>query len=233
MNPEKLVGRNAASRKYDLIAAMGAHALAESPYRQKQVLRLLTLITARYNWRNEELTVGQREIARLWNVTERTVKREMANFRDLGWLTIKRAGVRGRVTTYSLSLVQIWTDTSGNWDNIGTDFSARMLEQTPQPSGKVVKVDFQSGQVAAQIPEGDWGRVCLALQSNNPAIYQNWYARLCFDDCRDGKLHLSATSPFVANYVEQHLTGPLLLAASAVFGPLADIKIRVGEQQRR
>lgn len=219
------MGRNAASRKYDLIAALGAHALAASPFRQKQVLRLLTLITARYNWRNDELTVGQREIARLWSVTERTVKREMAKYRDLGWLIVKRAGARGRVTTYGLSLPQLWTDTTDQWAAIGQDFEARMLEQSPKKAGEVVNVDFKSGQISEAMPEGDWRRVCLALKSDDLAIYQNWYARLEFAGCTDNILHLNALSRFVDNYVEMHLTGPLMLATHAVFGPVSAIKI--------
>ncbi len=43
----------AAALKYDLLTMMG--------------------VTARYNWRNGEMTVGRREIARLWGVDERTV----------------------------------------------------------------------------------------------------------------------------------------------------------------
>lgn len=32
---------------------------------QRLVLRLMSLITTRYNWQRNELTMGQREIARL------------------------------------------------------------------------------------------------------------------------------------------------------------------------
>jgi hypothetical protein len=38
----------------------------------------MALITMRYNWQRDELTTGQGEIAPLWSVDERTVKREMA-----------------------------------------------------------------------------------------------------------------------------------------------------------
>jgi len=41
------------------------------------MLRLISVVTARYNWRNDELSIGQRDMARLWAVNERTVKREM------------------------------------------------------------------------------------------------------------------------------------------------------------
>ena len=75
------VGRDAAVRKYDALSALMAFALAGDPNRQRLVLRLMALITTRYNWQRNELAMGQREIARLWCVDERTVKRDMARLR--------------------------------------------------------------------------------------------------------------------------------------------------------
>jgi len=94
----KPVGRDAAARKYDIITALGAYALAGGKHDHRLVLRFITLVTARYNWARNELAVGQREIAQLWSVDERTVKREMAKLRGCGWLVVKRQGARGRVT---------------------------------------------------------------------------------------------------------------------------------------
>ena len=84
MLAKQTVGRSAAAFKYDLLTVMGAFALAQEKGRQRLVLRLMTLVTARYNWARDELAVGQREIARLWQVDERTVKREMAKLRAMG-----------------------------------------------------------------------------------------------------------------------------------------------------
>ena len=78
------VGREAASRKYDILSALMAFALAQDKHVQRQVLRIMALITTRYNWQRDELTMGQGEIAKLWSVDERTVKREMAKLRALG-----------------------------------------------------------------------------------------------------------------------------------------------------
>ena len=47
------VGREAAARKYDLLSAMMAHALAGDQNRQRLVLRLMALITTRYNWQRD------------------------------------------------------------------------------------------------------------------------------------------------------------------------------------
>ena len=57
------VGRQAASRKYDLLTALGAYACRGDKHFQRLTLRFITLIVARYNWQADELTVGQREIA--------------------------------------------------------------------------------------------------------------------------------------------------------------------------
>jgi len=100
----KPVGRDAAARKYDIITALGAYALAGGKHDHRLVLRFITLVTARYNWARNELAVGQREIAQLWSVDERTVKREMAKLRGCGWLVVTRQGARGRVTAYGLDL---------------------------------------------------------------------------------------------------------------------------------
>ena len=43
------VGREASSRKYDLLSALMAHGLAGDKHRQRLVLRLMALITTRYN----------------------------------------------------------------------------------------------------------------------------------------------------------------------------------------
>lgn len=123
-----------AARKYDIITALGAYALARDKHDQRLVLRLITLITARYNWARDELAVGQREIARLWSVDERTVKREMAKLRGKGWLVVKRQGARGRVTEYGMDLDRMLAMTEGDWSNVGPDFDLRMsgkTEETP------------------------------------------------------------------------------------------------------
>lgn len=127
----RAVGREAAAKKYDLLSAMMAHGLAADKHRQRLVLRLMALITSRYNWQRDELTIGQREIARLWCVDERTVKREMAKLRVLGWIEIKQQGARGRVSVLGLNLDRIMLDTRPEWANIGPDFVERVGGPAP------------------------------------------------------------------------------------------------------
>ena len=113
------VGREAASRKYDILSALMAFALAKDKHVQRQVMRIMALITTRYNWQRDELTMGQGEIARLWSVDDRTVKREMARLRAQGWLVLKRQGARGRVSVYGMDLNRMLEDTRPTWPLIG------------------------------------------------------------------------------------------------------------------
>ncbi|MHA3979135.1 DnaA N-terminal domain-containing protein [Halovulum sp. GXIMD14794] len=224
----KLVGRNAASRKYDLIAALGAHALSADKHRQRLVLRLITLVTARYNWRLEELCVGQREIARLWAVNERTVKRDMATLRNMGWLVVKRQGVRGRVSVMTLDLERLWRDTAPSWPALGPDFEARMAEQAPSaepPDSNVVPLNLPQG--ALPDGEGPWPEICRALEAEDPAAYRHWFSRLELDHTDNGILGLTAPNRFIASYVETHLTPHLLRAAYPVLGPIRHVSIAV------
>ena len=127
-------GAQAASRKYDLITALGAFALAQGKPQQRLVLRLITLLTARYNWIRDELCVGQREIASLWACDERTVKREMAKLRELGWLVVRRQGARGRVSQYRLDIGRMLDGTRAQWPAIGPDFVRRLDPPDPAPA---------------------------------------------------------------------------------------------------
>ena len=88
MHSLRPTGRGASSRKYDILTALSAFALRGSKHEQRRVLRFMLLITARYNWRRDRLSVGQREIAMMWSCDERTVKREMARLKALGWLKV-------------------------------------------------------------------------------------------------------------------------------------------------
>ena len=222
----KAVGRKASTQKYDILTALGAFALAQDKGLQRLSLRLMVLITARYNWRLNELSMGQREIARLWAVNERTVKREMAKLRNLGWLSVKTASARGRVATYAIDFHKISTATQESWPSVGPDFVERMAGLYP---AKVVKVNFGSGAgqgarpTATPEPIGQWGEMCALLRTQDESVFQNWFARLRFVGFAEGRLELAAESSFLARYIETHLSRGLMSAAVQVFGPVETI----------
>lgn len=210
------VGRNASVIKYDLISALGAYALSLGKADQKRVLRLITLITARYNWARDELAVGQREIARLWACDERTVKREMARLRALGWLVVRRQGARGRVTEYRVDRTRILEDTRPAWPAIGPDFVVR-LEGQGEETPSVVPFRGKSDVPPPDLSAGtEWALAQAVLHREDPAGFGAWLRALKRVERAGGRLTLRAPSRFHAAYVQTHLTGRILAACQTV-----------------
>ncbi|WP_227271360.1 hypothetical protein [Roseobacter weihaiensis] len=221
----KPVGRGAAARKYDLLTALGAFALAQDKFDQRRALRLMTLITARYNWARDELAVGQREIARLWSVDERTVKREMALLRARGWLVVRRQGARGRVTQYGLGIDQILRDTEPQWPAVGSDFELRMGGADP---AKVVALPVSGAVPAPDITSGtEWALAQALLHAEDAASYAAWLAALERAERAGGRLTLRAPSRFHAVYVQTHLERRVLLALREIDAEISELRVVV------
>ena len=212
--PERrATGRNAASMKYDVLSALGVPGCAGDKHRQRLVLRLITLIVARYNWVADELMVGQREMAELWSIDERSVKRDLAKLRDLGWLVQKRAAARGRVAVHGLGLARILEGTGPDWARIGPDFVARMEGQgtppaTAQPPSNVISFPLPMGD------DGVWPRIQAMLHREDPHLYAAWFAALQAEALDDG-LRLLAPSRFHADYLRANHLQRLERAARA------------------
>lgn len=218
----KPVGRGAAARKYDLLTALGAYALARDKHDQRRVLRLLTLITARYNWARDELAVGQREIAQLWSVDERTVKREMALLRARAWLLVKRQGARGRVTQYGLGTEQILRDTRATWDHVGPDFALRMGEG---PAPNVVPMTPNTQPAPPDVSAGtEWALAQALLHAEDAATYGAWVAALQRVERAGGRLTLRAPSRFHAAYVQTHLAARLRAAVREIDSEVSELR---------
>lgn len=220
----KAMGQGAAARKYDLITALGAHGLAHDKHRQRLVLRLITLITARYNWARDELAVGQREIAALWSVDERTVKREMAKLRGLGWLVVRRQGARGRVTQYGLAIDAILDASRPQWAGVGPDFDLRM--QGAPDKGAVVPLPVKGGVAPPPVGDGtEWDIAQALLYGEDPAIYGSWLRALTRVGRAGGRLTLQAPSRFHGAYVQTHLAARILAACQGVDDTVSEVCI--------
>ncbi|WP_435705339.1 DnaA N-terminal domain-containing protein [Yoonia sp.] len=196
--------------------------------------RLILLITARYNWRVDEFCVGQRDLARMWNVTERTVKREVKFWLEKRLVICKRQGVRGRVGAYRLNYPEIYRLSAPYWQNVGPDFHERMTDTNPVKDAKVVAVDFGNRAVAVPDPPEaaskdphTWRAACQRMKDLHPEHYRNWFALLAFGADDAEVLHLTAQNQFVAHYVQTHLYGILSEAVSATLGPRRRITITV------
>lgn len=237
MDAKRFTGPQAGSQKYDLLTALSVAGLSGTPGFQTSMLRLVALVTARYNWARDELTVGQREMARLWSVDERTVKREIKRLTSASILLQLRPGVRGRVAAYRLNLAEIHRLSAPVWDKVGPDYSDRMARQVPKPeTGKVMHVDF----AALTSPEtrsdpvetvetvgqgGPWARTLARLAQLDPALHRNWFSTLKASACEGGVLTLRAPSQFLAQYVQTHHLRLLLGTAQLEYPGLRRIEI--------
>ena len=212
-------GPGAAVVKYDVLTALSVMALREGQGMQTTVLRLIALMTARYNWKLDQVSVPQADMARLWNVSERTVKREIKRLVGSGLVVCLRAGVRGRVAAYRLNYAQLAQVSCGYWPDVGPDFEARMQDRAATGQSKVVKVDFtRAAAPVLPVAAGVWGRVLEDLATSDPANLQNWYMKLGWVSEQGGKVVLSAPSGFVAHFVQTHLTRQLVPALARALG---------------
>lgn len=219
----KPVGRQASAIKYDILSALSAHALAGDKNRQRLVLRICLLITARYNWQRNELSIGREEIARLWSVDERTVKREMSRLRTMGWIAVKRPGARGRVSVYELDLKQMMLDTRATWPLLGADFADR-INQEPKAESNVVP--FQNPAVPRpEQAEDTWSLVQAALHARDPELWSSWFRHLTEADRAGGRAILLAPSRFMADYIASQWTGRLLAAYARIDPSVRSIRI--------
>lgn len=236
-------GPGAAALKYDLLTVLGLIGLGGSSTTTRSMLRLIALITARYNWRTGEMAVGRREIARLWNVDERTVKREMARLRGAGLVVQRRPGTRGRVAVYSVDFAAALA--ACDVTRVGPDFAARMLgEGMPAPQGEDAAEDGTDDGAEGRAGQGtatvipfpspaeqadpvpvaalsDWAQASRALRHLGPAAHKRWIEPLARAGCRDGRLMLEAPSRYHASYVERTYADAILRAVRS-----ADASVR-------
>ncbi|MEM9435311.1 MAG: DnaA N-terminal domain-containing protein [Pseudomonadota bacterium] len=227
MQLAKPVGRNAPAIKYDILSALTVHALSGDKHRQRSILRVIALITTRYNWRNNELSIGREEIARLWSVNERTVKREMAKLKTMGWIAVKRPAARGRVAVYEFDLKQVLVDTSEVWSTIGPDFQARMIKE---PDDDTNIVPFKVKPPAPDSSGADaWTQVQTILHRRDPELWSSWFQHLTEADRAGGVVTLMAPSRFMADYIAQKWSGRLLSAYSRVDPEVRSMRFEAAE----
>lgn len=220
------VGREAASRKYDILSALMAFALSQDKHVQRQVLRIMALITTRYNWQRDELTMGQAEIARLWSVDDRTVKREMARLRAQGWLVLKRQGARGRVSVYGMDLNRMLEDTRPAWPLIGEDFVARLDPAGTAPAGQGTSNVVPLRAAPSPVADGSvWAAAQARLHQEDAAIYGAWFHALTSAGLEANCLTLAAPTRFHATYVATNLKERLLRALRQIDPSLRDVRL--------
>ncbi|MEM7237483.1 MAG: DnaA N-terminal domain-containing protein [Pseudomonadota bacterium] len=233
MVAKKLVGPEAGARKYDLLTALAVAGLAGSPAFSTSMTRLIALVTARYNWRLEEVSIGQAELARLWSVDLRTVKREVKRLREAGLIRVKRPGARGRVATYCLDHLRIRALTEPHWGQVGPDFALRMNivgTSSPEPAPPPTVIPFPSRLPVPDGADDPWARAAATLQTLDPARYGAWYAPLARERLIDGTLFLRAPGRFHATYVETHFLDDLRRAVQVADPSIFNVIVRAAPE---
>ena len=215
-------GVGGAARKYDILTALSVSGLAEGGQGAMSALRLVALLTARYDWTADRITVGHEEAARLWGTSTRTAKREMARLMASGLLLRIERGVRGRVGAYRLDPAAIRARTADAWPRAGAEF-ARRMEAELMPAPEVVG----TGRGRAAVPEDGtvWPSLYRALAESQPERAAAWFSRLREAEFDGSRLVLRADTPFVARYVSTHLLGDLRTATRDALGDGTDVAI--------
>lgn len=217
LDATKITGPGSASAKYDVLTALLVLATQSEGVEARLALRLSLLITARYNWRRGSFAVGQKELARMWGVTERTVKREMAELRGRGWIAVDVPAARGRVASYKIDFPTVLRATAPLWEAVGPDFATR-IAGAPEPAeaavSNVVPLHRTMPAGESQIPL--WDPMAERLKAQDTKLYNAWFAQLEAVDLEEGVLTLQAPSRFVADYIKTHYANYLLTVAKAL-----------------
>lgn len=222
--PRRVTGPGASALKYDVLTALLVTASQGNAVTSRIALRLSLLITARFNWRAGTFAVGQREMARMWGVSDRTAKREISTMRALNWISVRVPAARGRVTVYQIEFDRLLQSTRPYWSAVGPDFEARMTA-TPEPAQSPSNV-IQLHPTAQDRPDADstWGSACRVLETQDIAAFNAWLAPLTTLTEDTGILTLIAPSRFVADYVNIHFKSKIL-AAIPLVSDVRDVRI--------
>ena len=212
----QLTGPHSGVAKYDLLTALSLLGLHGGPRAQISALRLIALVTARYNWRVNELCVCQRDMARMWGVTERTVKREVKAWIEDRWLNCMRQGVRGRAGAYRLDLVEIHHRAQGLWPLVGTDFVDRMAVEKEGLADSVPRLE--ASRADEVVPRGTWRAASRRLRLVDPAGHAAWFAPLRLLSEEGGTVKLAAPTRFAVHYIETRLRSKLAEAVAVEMG---------------
>ena len=222
----RITGPGSSSLKYDILTALLVTAARGDAEVARLAMRLSLLITARFNWRQDSFAVGQREIARMWGVTERTAKREMAAMRARGWIAVTVPAARGRVAQYGIRFDALLRETMPHWEAVGPDFVARMSgapEPETLPADNVVPLRPVAAGQGGDVP--GWTRAAERLASQDASVFNAWFAGLVPVEEETGVLTLVAPSRFVADYVRTHHLTRLVTAVILAEPAYRDIEV--------
>jgi DNA-binding MarR family transcriptional regulator len=232
MQEARAIGRSAPALKYDILTALLVLSAQDAGAEGRLAQRLALIITARFNWARGSFATGTREIARMWGVTERTAKRELAQMRRKGWISVRRGPARGRVTEHAIHLAEVLDATRAHWVAIGPDFVARMAQGTDETAplkDNIVPFTRTVGQGGPVADGSLWSAASKLIWEVDPGLHGAWFANVVEAGREGATVDLLAPSRFVAQYIETHFAGRLLAALSSCDPGVTDVRVRAGE----
>jgi len=204
-------GPNAAVAKYDVISALTCVALTGGRSQQTIIMRLINLITCRYNWRKNELSIGSEEVAELTFTSQRTAKRTLKALTDQRFLIVRLQGRKGRVTKYGLGLSAIFQAAAPHAKPKYHQFSERIDAVPLGTSISDPAIDFT---VEAQPCQG-WTAICTDIADKSQPLYVNWFADMV-GTVKNGELTVACKTNFIQNYARTKLLSNIYGSANAV-----------------
>lgn len=214
----RLTGVGSGAKKYDVLSVLALAGLENAALPSQRALRFIALITIRYNWAADMLSVGHEELGHLWKVSKRTVIREMEALRSLGLLVVLRPGRRGTVTTYRLEISAIRKLAAARLLNETSGIDSRLA--ATEDSLDLERCDASQAPVRNNpgLPPSPGRELWTAVLENLPpsvssAQKERWLRPLSVERV-DDILYLKADSPFRAVHITKTFSDALHVAAS-------------------
>lgn len=218
------------SFKYDILSALAVAALSQRDRTRIEYMRLIALLTARYDWRRSEVSIGHAQLAELWSIDVRSVKRQIARFVETGLMTKKRTGVRGRVSVYKINLQAIAVHTRPAFNVIGPDFEERIaqfLGETVGSDGEHVlqksaancaprdreNASNESNQIGTATTVID--TLCEILPRPS---FERWFSRATLNLRTEGIVEIQFPTQFHTDYAERTFEHALTEAVQRCHG---------------
>lgn len=206
-------GIGAGVRKYDVLSAVALAGLHGQSMPSQRALRLIALITMRYNWASDSLAIGHDELTRLWKVSKRTVIREIDALRQVGILVVLRAGRKGRVSLYRLDVHALRAASASVLEASAPDVAGRLEGPLPVTSSHG---HASAGAPSVRcLPDDAWSRTLAGLSNTVSASARARWLEPCeavVDGC---VLRVMTDSSFRAAYVARTFGDAIERAAKA------------------
>lgn len=239
-----------ASLKYDILSALAVAALSQKDRTRIDYFRLIALITSRYDWLRGEVSIGHSQLAELWSIDVRSVKRQVAYYADAGLMRKSRVGVRGRVTVYEIDLLKLIATTRPTLAKIGPDLEERLdqfygaavqPESAQDCADTKTLAEINRDRVSETSSDGallrtanvlgrEDARILSALRcALSPSAFERWFRDVTIRKASSGAIEFLFPTKFTADYVERTFEKQLTAVVIECYGAQCRWKSRAAD----